>query len=132
MTAEYKKRAKGGWNNDKDVSNRKERSYEVREIQEQLTDTTKVTKATKKPKQDKDVTRLLSRMRFYHKLCKGDIEYFNKPRPGNEWIRNYYQGYYQEYKKALPELIALSKRDDLPAKILRQIKEVLVLFGIET
>jgi hypothetical protein len=34
MTEPYRKRAKGGWNHDKDVSNRKERSYEARLVKD--------------------------------------------------------------------------------------------------
>lgn len=34
MTAPYKKRAKSGWNNDKDQSNKDERSFEKQEIVE--------------------------------------------------------------------------------------------------
>lgn len=134
MTAEYKKRAKRGWNSDKDASNREERRRDVVEITEQLEETSRVSAkpVTKKKNDHKDITRLLSRIRWIYKLCKGDIEYFNKHMKGNEWIRDYYQSYYQEYRRGIPQIIELSKRDDLPNKIMRQIKEVMVLFRIET
>lgn len=137
MTSAYRKRAKGGWNNDKDVSNRKERNYEDHEIREQLEENTeKVRKVVKKSYSDKDIARSLSRLRYIHKFVTnhagGDVEALRLLKEGGEWWKGIRQGYYQEYKKLLPEVVNLLTRDDLPAKILRQVREVLALFNIET
>jgi hypothetical protein len=137
MTSAYRKRAKGGWSKDKDVSNRKERSYEDSEIREQLEENTgKVRKVVKKSYSDKEVTSLLSSLRYIYKFAlnhaHGDVENLKFPECSGEWFNKIRQEYYQDYKKKLPRLIKLLERDDLPKKIQRQIKEVLALFNIET
>jgi len=132
MTAAYKKRAKGGWNKDKDVSNSKERSYEDKDIQDQLEEVSKVRKAVKKTYNNKDIQRQLSSLRWIAKFSKGDVESLNKRNPNmrGDWFEGIRQGYYQDYKKLIPEVTKLLERDDIPAKIRRQVIEVLTLFNI--
>lgn len=137
MTSAYRKRAKGGWNNDKEVSNRKERNYEDHEIREQLEETTeKVRKVVKKTYSDKEITGLLSSLRYIYKFiqnhAQGDIEKLRYNDDKDDWWKRHRQGYYQQYKKGIPKLQKLLERADLPKKVIRQIKEVLTLFKIET
>jgi hypothetical protein len=135
MTAAYKKRAKGGWcggKSHKEESNRGERNYEDKEIQEQLEETSKVRKAVKKTYSDKDINRTLSKMRWIHKFSHGNVENLNKKDPNarGDWFQSIRQEYYQEYKKLLPEVTKLLERQDLPAKVRRQVIEVLTLFNV--
>lgn len=132
MIRAYRKRAKGGWNNDKEASNREERRYEGREIQEQLEENTEKIRAVskKKIKLNKDISYLLGNLRWIYKMCKGDLEALNKKHK-YDWIQAHNQKYYQQGKKQLVEAIELSKQE-LPNKLKRQVREVLALFGIET
>lgn len=136
----YKKIAKQGWNKDKKASNRKLRAYEEIEIAEQLEEKSSVGKAVKKKvsRSEKQIARDLSNLRFVFKFIKRhtpnvDISDLKKPDPKySEWFNGIRQGYYQEYKKLIPEVSRALNRDDLPRKLRKQIIEVLQLFNINT
>lgn len=142
MTAPYRKRAKGGWSGGKDQkesSNRSERAYEHSEIKEQLEENTnKVRKVVKKTYSDKEITTLLSGLRYVRKFANnhagGDVEALRFPKEGDtdSWWTDVRNDYYQKYKTGIPKLQKLLEREDLPKKVQRQIKEVLALFNIET
>ncbi len=136
MTAEYKKIAKQGWNKDKKQSNRKLRNHESIEIAEQLSDESPVRKVSKTlaAGECKEVARKLSSLRYVNKFvqqhCSGDPEKLKLPTENGDWWNSRRREYNRQYKELIPEITKLLERDDLPAKIRRQVIEVLTLFNI--
>lgn len=166
MTAEYKKRAKAGWSSGKghkEESNRAERSYaklvEMRaetalsaDVEDliirsecnhelnirlsEIEDEAEPSTVPKKKKGHKEITRILSSLRYVIKFAQnhanGDVEMlrFSLPSPRGEWWNSIRHEYYQRYKTQTPELVKALERNDLPPKLRRQILEVLALFKI--
>lgn len=96
----YKKRAKAGWNTDKEQSNKDERAFAKREINELLneeenpTELAKApTKAKKKPLKAKDVRNKI-------KYTEDRIKFFSSDRYKSNWIK----GVIARYEKKLKEL----------------------------
>ena len=129
MTAPYKKRAKKGWNCDRDQANRSERLYGNAEIKEQLRETDPTRrKAGKKSKKEKEILSLIRAIRFASKISLGDIESLKSPR--NEGIHGTFRkDFYQKARKAYEKLFPLKEDTEIHPKIRKQIAEVLLLSG---
>lgn len=133
MVAEYKKRAKKGWTvgkGEKRSSNKIERKYVQSDIKDQTTEVTKVGKASdkkdKQTREQKEIMHLVRNVRFAFKLGRGDVESLRISR--GDFFDSMCNKYYQEYKKAIPKLKEYLKQD-LPAKLKRQIREILDMSG---
>jgi len=98
MTAPYKKRAKSGWNHDKEQSNKDERAFEKREI-DQLTngvEDNKILPVDKKPKKKplkaKDVANKINAL-------ERRLEFFKKPGFCSSWMTGVISRYEEELKE---------------------------------
>lgn len=133
MTAPYKKRAKAGWNSDKEVANRSERAYEEVDINDQVAETTKVG-SKKKPKlswKEKEIKRMLQDLKYAHKLSKGNIEDLNYKESRDSWSNQIRQVYYQKVKKYLPRIKLVVNDEDISNKVKKHMREILDMYGEE-
>lgn len=137
MTAPYKKRAKSGWScgkGHKGSSNRAERSYDCVDIKDQQLEVSKVGAKSKvkhkNDKKEKEIARLLSNLRFCHRLLSRgtNTKIFQVESFDGDFMSGIRQQYYQEYKAGIPKLKEYLHMN-LKPKIRRQIEEVLTLFG---
>lgn len=128
MTAPYKKRAKAGWNRDKAQSNRDERQYEAKDVEDHMAEETRRGPAKKKLSyKEREVKAMISDIRWALKIARGKgLESLKQS--GTEpdsWMRSYYQRYYQLAMRAIPKLKVVANDADLPSKVRRQIAEIL-------
>lgn len=127
MTAPYKKRAKAGYNNDKEISNRSERTYEVKDIQSHLEETSKIKPLSKKkePKVDKDLLSHISNLKWALKSASGKELKYLIVRNEDGYFAHHYQSLYQRARVAIPILRAKLLENDLTNKVKKQVKELL-------
>lgn len=103
MGNEYKKRAKGGYESDKKASNRSERGYEAKDIEEQLAETNSYKKSKKKlNKIDKEAKKHLKNIHFFEKTCK-TVEEAKEliARHRSNFFHKFYQRVLQDYLRAI-------------------------------
>ena len=127
MTAPYKKRAKAGYNNDKSTSNRAERSFESKEIQEQFQEVTKSGSLGKKKnnKGSKEILRSIGDLKYALKLAAGHGLKTLTEAQGNDFYTRHYNIIYQKACLAIPYLKEKFNNADVDNKIKKQIKELL-------
>ena len=135
MTEPYKKRAKAGYNSNKDESNRAERRYDEIDIDDQLAEDSKVTgkhKPNKKPtKYEKEVKSMIREVRMGLYFGKGSISGLNNRVTEGGVLCSMMLGYLRRAKEAIPKLREAVKSDVLPAKLKRLAKEMLDMVGDE-
>jgi len=135
MVAEYKKRAKKGWTvgkGEKRSSNKIERKYIQSDINDSVAEETKVGKPSEKKdkqtKEHKEILRLVRDVKFALRLSGGMIERLRIRRGNGDYFDSMNNEYYQKYKKNIPKLAEYLDQD-LPAKLKRQIREILDAAG---
>ena len=137
MTAEYKKRAKGGWNvgkGAKSQSNRDERQYEKQEISELVEDSETNTVPKTSPKLstlDKKLKNSLRDIRYVLKIYKSEegLKQKIKDSTRDNWYINRLNIYLQRYKNDVRLIKSYRNSDSVDRKVRRQIEEVINLIG---
>lgn len=109
MTAPYKKRAKTGWNSDKEQSNKDERTFVKEEINELLTmdESQELDKAPKKRKKKaskaKDIRNKIV-------TVERSIRFWSDRLIGSKYTHGIVQRYTEELKNLNQELLELEKK----------------------
>lgn len=125
MTADYKKRAKAGWNSGKahkKESNRSERIYEATAISEQMQEVTKSSPSKKKKRSGihKEAERNATLYTYALKFLKRWEKY-----QGSDWISSTFVSCKYSIKELTPKLESYILREDADKKLVKRIKELL-------
>lgn len=138
MTADYKKRAKAGYNTDKKSSNRSERVYEKEEIRAANSENSTLSKPRSKKKLsklDKDMKTAMSDIRYFIKRYGSEEsavnEMNNEKRRGDDWWTRWVESRLSDFRKNKKLVLENRENSKLDKKISRQIPEILILLGEE-
>lgn len=127
MTAPYKKRAKAGYNNDKSVSNRAERTYEPKDIKDHLETESKTRAAVKSkaPKVDGKILSDITNLKWALKSSQGNgLESLKTKWKDDSFFSSHYNRLYRDATASIPYL-RKALETDIPSKIKKQIRELL-------